>query len=151
MSIAIPPTQDNNNNLLQNSVTDFASTLNKNKIISYGISITLIIFVFGIGFYFGHKTGINQVLATVVKQDIDNPKPTTKADNLKIIPTQGVYWVKANQEPKCPDTHPIKGKFTTGGNKFYDSTYKTYDKIKPDVCFVSVEFAKNESGFTQKF
>jgi hypothetical protein len=122
------------------------------KITNYLVMFALGVIFFGSGFYFGNKTGVANTLNSNVQSNIDKQKSTlVTPPNLEIIKSEGISWIKANQEPKCPETHPIKGKFTAGGNKFYDTNYKGFDKIKPDICFVSVDFAKNTAGFVQKF
>ena len=104
------------------------------------------------GFYFGYRVRDNQqsnpeAAALGVSIDSSNVSKTPIAT----LPVEGVFWIKSGQNPVCPPTHPIKGTFQSDGGSFYTTTNKTYERIKPDICFASLEFAKDQVGFVQKF
>ena len=102
----------------------------------------------GLGFFFGQKT----------KQ---NPNTATKADVAKIAtiakeevkyvetPVLEVYFFKLDENRICPKDYQIKAKFGTDTPVFYLKTNKFYDRVKPELCFVSKEKAI-EKGFVEK-
>jgi hypothetical protein len=100
--------------------------------------------LFGLGFFLGYKTvkpatGEVKGAQVVVEKKVD----------AQAVP--GVFWIKAGGQPVCPDSHPIKGKFDNYTGYFYATDYKTYDKIKPVLCFASEEYAAKEGGFLKKY
>lgn len=101
--------------------------------------------LFGVGFWLGMKiqtpgvTSKSVSVATVIDKKVE------------ALAVPGVVWIKAGEEPKCPSTHPIKGRFDTYTGYYYMPDYKTYDKIKPVVCFATEDFAAKTAGFLKKY
>jgi hypothetical protein len=108
-----------------------------------------------VGFYFGYK---NKEARESQNSLLVSNKPSTAsleteklitAGDLKDIPE--VYWIRSGEEPVCPQSHPIKGKFDSAVNLYYTKENKFYDRVKPNLCFVHEVFAKDIAGFVKKF
>lgn len=104
------------------------------------------------GFYFGYRVRDNQATSpeVVAAGGIFETNLESRS-SIPILPTEGVSWIKSGQNPVCPSTHPIKGTFQSDGGTFYTKDNKTYDRVKPDICFATLEFARDQAGFVQKF
>ncbi len=64
---------------------------------------------------------------------------------------EAVVWIKVGDEPTCPQTHRIKGKFDNTVNVYYTLDNKSYNRVIPHICFSSEEFARDTAGFIKKF
>jgi len=129
-------------------------------------TITLLftgIVFFGVGFFFGYKTKVNTVSTLELASSNNSnaslsslaiPVTTTSSQATAVNPISGadVFWIKVGTNPVCPETHPIKGKFDTSTAKFYYTTEnRSYDRVRPDICFTTEAFAKETAGFVKKF
>ena len=111
-----------------------------------------------VGFYFGYK---NAEAKFTNPELISNNKLNTtdsSSTNLAVIDPENdieintnVVWIKINQEPTCPPTHPIKGKFTNSANIYYTKDNNFYNRVVPHICFSTEEYAKEIAGFIKKF
>ncbi len=102
----------------------------------------------GIGFFFGQKVKQNPVTATVA--DV-NKIAKISQEQIKYIetPLPEVYFFKLDESRICPKDYKIKAKFGTDAPIFYTFENKTYDRVKPELCFVTKEKAI-EKGFVEK-
>jgi hypothetical protein len=114
-------------------------------VLSYTLVLTMAI---GSGYYFGYKTSQANVQTELAKQ-----KPPTESVQTKIITKEvaGVQWIKPNQDPKCDQDHPVKGNLSNNINNYYTQNHKNYQKITPEICFATEEFARDTAGFIKKF
>jgi hypothetical protein len=130
--------------------------LDKNSITSSLSAILLALLVGGSGFYFGFKTNFKTNESVNAENNSKTiQKPVVEATNKVVeqIVTKevlGVQWIKPNQSPTCDKDHPIKGKFSKT-NYYYTKSAKTYDRVSPDICFTTEEFARDTAGFIKKF
>jgi hypothetical protein len=124
-----------------------------------GVSV-LVVIIFIFGFYLGYKNRDSKVESTTSNTNTVQANPTTisspeKVDNQNQTTTpsnQGVFWIKVGENPVCPENYPVKGKFDSSSAMFYYTTdNKSYDRVKPDICFTSEDFASNTAGFIKKF
>jgi len=115
---------------------------------------------FGLGFFFGYKTKASSTntevnLATnsaTFSVATSSEISSSITPNTPITNNGEVFWIKVGTNPVCPETHPIKGKFDTSTAKFYYTTdNKSYDRVRPDICFTTENFAKDIAGFIKKF
>jgi hypothetical protein len=106
----------------------------------------------GLGYYFGSKV-TTKALQDQQKVEIakvaDNVEK--KTENIVAKEVSGVQWFKPNTEPKCDESHPIKGAFRSGDGIYYTKDFKNYAKTKPDMCFATEEFARDTAGLIKKF
>jgi len=102
----------------------------------------------GIGFFFGQKARQNPITATVA--DVNKIANISK-EEIKYIETQipEVYFFKLDENRICPKDYKIKAKFGTDAPIFYTLENKSYNRVKPELCFVSKEKAL-EKGFVEK-
>jgi hypothetical protein len=113
--------------------------------------ITFGIIILGIGFYFGYKVSNNsknQDLITLQAQQIEKEVKQPVEYITKEVPE--VYFVAGGGEPNCPESHPIKGKFSSTGNIFYTEDHKSYKRVIAEICFNNLDYAKNIAKFNQK-
>lgn len=103
-----------------------------------------------VGFYFGRKNAL-AIQNNQAKSEVLGLAENIQRQTVKVLEVPGVYWIKPNQEPICPETHPIKGTFTTTQGYFYLPDHKNYKLVKADICFVNEEFARDVAGFIRKF
>lgn len=127
------------------------------QILGVGV-LVVIIFIFG--FYLGYKnrdskveTVVSSTLTTQTNSPVQVSSNKTDNQNQTTTPSnQAVFWIKVGENPICPENYPIKGKFDSSSAKFYYTTdNKSYDRVKPDICFTSEDFASNTAGFIKKF
>lgn len=131
-------------------------SINKNQI-TQGLAVIFLVCVCaGIGFYFGSKITGNKInelkkqhTTELAKVQEETDKKTT--ENIVVKEVTGVQWIRPNQEPICDKDHPIKGVSKSGPDTYYTKTYKTYEKIKPEICFATEEIARDTAGFIKKF
>lgn len=124
-------------------------------------SILLVVFIaiifFAVGFFFGYKTKVNNGSTDTATTATSSPANSASsisstASTTLTNTTTDVFWIKVGTNPVCPDTHPIKGKFDSSTAKFYYTTdNKNYDRVRPDICFTTENFAKDTAGFVKKF
>jgi hypothetical protein len=119
------------------------------------ISYILFILLFtSIGFYFGYKNAQASILDSSSMTSPSSNSENSSDTVLTLDDTEtnsNVFWIKINEEPKCPPSHPIKGKFTGSANVFYTKENKFYNRVTPHICFFSEEYARDVAGFIKKF
>lgn len=106
----------------------------------------------GLGYYFGTKVATKAMQdqqKTEIAKVVENVEK--KSENTVTKEVIGVQWFKPNSEPKCDDSHPIKGVFRSGDGVYYTKEFKNYAKTKPDMCFATEEFARDSAGLIKKF
>jgi hypothetical protein len=125
-----------------------------NQILKYFGFTLVFCLLFGAGFYFGFKT--SQAQSTNLKATKSDIKAIAESANSKqdtIIAKEvdGVHWILPGQKPECPETHKIKAKYNTSNNGvFYTKENKSYDKVTPQLCFATEDFAVSK-GFLKKY
>lgn len=100
--------------------------------------------LFGVGFWIGNK----------VKPPQENTVSGVKSvvqKSVEAVSVPGVHWIKAGEQPICPENYAFKGKYDSYTGYFYAPDHKGYDKIKPVVCFATEEYATKEAGFLKKY
>jgi hypothetical protein len=106
----------------------------------------------GLGYYFGTKVATRELQEkqkeqiAIVAQNVEKKSETVVAKEVT-----GVQWFKPNEDPKCDDSHPIKGVFRSGDGIYYARDYKKYETTKPDLCFATEEYARDNAGLRKKF
>lgn len=131
------------------------------SVLNYLGYFLLAVILFGAGFYFGYKNATANVVAksdsttkavdNVAKAITESTQPSSGSNSSPIKPTTGVFWIKAGQQPVCSNEYPIKGKFDAPASFYYTKESKTYDRVKPDICFATEEVARDVAGFIRKF
>ena len=122
------------------------------KILNYSGLVFLVCLLFTVGFYFGYKNAEARLNIQTVNQGFQSDVSAETIDKEIIAESvPGVYWIKPGEEPICPNTHPVKGTYNDNNGNFYTKENSRYDRIKPDICFATEEYAKNESGYIKKF
>jgi hypothetical protein len=125
---------------------------NKNSVSNLLAVILISCICAGLGYYFGTKVATRDMQE---KQKVEIAKVAQnvekKIENIVAKDVPGVQWFKPNSEPKCDESHPIKGVFRSGDGIYYVKTYKNYEKTKPDLCFATEEFARDSAGLIKKF
>ena len=86
-----------------------------------------------------------QAVAEVIEQN------KTKPPEVKALEVVGVHWLKLNELPQCPSTHPVKGKVNSDGGIYYSTDHKNWGKIKPQLCFANEEYARDKAFFEKKY
>lgn len=118
--------------------------------------ITLVIVVFSSGFYFGYKNSESKKLSTfngISNQSakistIDSP---SSSQSSSVLPVTEVFWIKPDADRVCPPEYPVKGTFQPDLGNYYTKDNSRYDRVKPDICFVTEDFAQKKAGFIKKF
>ena len=126
----------------------------KNKWINYIGVVFLVIIIFVIGFYFGYKNAKSSASTNQTSSGSFTPISTAESKpqtEIKAVNVDGVMWIKAGQDPICPSDHPVKGTFSDNFGNYYTKDNNRYDRIKPDICFATEEFARDTAGFIKKF
>ena len=103
-----------------------------------------IFFLLGAGFWLGARW--NQAKESVI---IIQEQESTIQVEAQEVP--GVHWIGVGNSPECPETHPIKGKLGSDAPVFYTKDNDWYDRIKPQLCFATEEYARDVAGFVKKF
>lgn len=126
------------------------------KIINTVATIVIVIIVFSIGYYMGYGKGMGKnvsdskkISQNIIENDnniVDLEKLIQNDENLKLF-----KFIKPNEPKICQDPYYIKGVYRDGFGYFYDKTNTFYQRVKPDLCFISVESARDYAGFIQKF
>ncbi len=119
----------------------------------------LAVVLFCFGFYLGIKyepvdSNSTKNQGKSISSNLDNqPSSSAPSANNKIVGKEvsEVSWVKTGAEPVCPESHPIKGRLTDGQKLYYLPENKTASRVKPDICFLNEEYAKNTAGFIRKY
>jgi hypothetical protein len=118
-------------------------------------NVFVVVISLGSGYYFGYKTSqsstVNVDSAKSIRISSTSSQISSQSINIVTKEVVGVQWIKPNQEPRCDKDHKIKGKFNSQANYYYTPTYKTYDKLNPEICFANEEFAKDSAGFIKKY
>jgi hypothetical protein len=122
----------------------------KNKWINYAGVAFLVIVIFIIGFYFGYKNAKSNQTGTTIINTSDNSAATVSTQ-IQALQVDGVMWIKAGQDPVCPQSHPVKGTFSDNFGNYYTKDNTRYDRIKPDICFATEDYARDTAGFIKKF
>jgi hypothetical protein len=123
---------------------------NSKKWLNYLGILLLVVLVFGIGFYYGFRyREANSQEADF--SDVQGAAESIEHIEVKAKEVDGVYWIKAGQDPNCPADHPIKGKFDSGVCFFYNKDNQFYNRVKAHVCFATEEFAEEEVGCIKKY
>jgi hypothetical protein len=124
--------------------------VDKNNILRLVGMVSTCLVCLGVGFFFGQKVKAQQNLNTSTKDDIANIAKIAK-EEVKYIetPIPEVYFFKIGEDRICPKGFQVKGKFGTDAPVYYLKTNKSYDRVKPELCFVSPEKAI-EKGFIEK-
>jgi hypothetical protein len=131
--------------------------MNKEAVLNFGLSVLLGLTIFSAGFYFGYRNNRTDQKQEIASQNVagviesQGLESSENSQNFESKKIEGVFWIKAGEKPVCPDIFPIKGKFDSPVNIFYSKENKFYDRVVPHICFVNVEFARDEAGFLQKF
>ncbi len=111
----------------------------------------LVLVIFVTGFWFGYK---NAKASIKEKEEVtisNNPAIKQSSIEVKALDVEGAYWIKAGQQPVCPENYSIKGTFSDNSGSYYTKDNPRFDRIKPDICFASEEFARDKAGFIKKF
>jgi hypothetical protein len=104
--------------------------------------------IFLIGYFFG----FNMKSSDLAFQNNTSQEFNEPTIELKALPVPAVKFFLVNEDRICEsEKYPIKGTFSTDQGYFYTKAHKNYDKIKPDICFATEEFAKDSAGFIKKF
>ena len=112
--------------------------------------LVLCVILAGIGFYFGYKTREAQAV-DLVDSGVSTAAKEIEKKEIKALEVEGVFWILPNKDPLCPETHPVKGTFSSNSGNFYTKDNKTYERVKPDICFATEDFARDKAGFIKKF
>jgi hypothetical protein len=126
--------------------------MNVKLVLTYLGILFVFVATFGGGFYFGFKYQTAQ--AAGYTSSPGSPSSIAGArEEVQITAkeVEGVHWIKVGDKPECPDLYPVKGTFSDNLGYFYTKDNKSYDRVKPDICFATEEFAKNSAGFVKKF
>ncbi len=125
--------------------------LSKELINTLGL-VFICLFIFAGGFYFGYQYSTSQNSGFVATpEDIQNSVDSLEREEIVALEVEGVHWIKAGEEPICPQEYPIKGKLDTSVNVYYTKDNKFYNRVKPHLCFANEDFASEEAGFIKKF
>lgn len=117
------------------------------------INISSIILVLGIFFILGFYLGFryNQVKNPIINESTVKDISSKVETELITREVEAIQFIKANQDRKCDENHPIKGTFNSDNGNYYLKSNKSYDRIKPDICFATENFARDSAGFLKKF
>ncbi len=122
------------------------------RILNYTGFVFILLAIFGLGFWFGTK--YIQTQENESKIIVETTTTSSSINNIKDIKTTEnpeIFWIKVGQQPVCPETHPIKGKFSTDSGIYYLTENKNYDRVKPHICFKTEEFTRDVAGFVKKY
>lgn len=105
------------------------------------------------GFYFGYKYLEGQNGEKFVAGVSDIQESAQAIEKVEIVTKEldGVIWIKAGEEPICPQDHPIKGKYDGTTGFYYTKSNDFYDRVKAVVCFATEDYAQNSAGFIKKY
>jgi hypothetical protein len=115
-------------------------------------SVGALVVVFVLGGYFGYRIQESQNFSRVAQlQSEVIIAQSQESDNSseEIIPIEvpEVYWLSQGGESQCPQSHPIKAKFTSTGNVAYTPENKSYKRVRAHICLINAEFATDSAGF----
>ncbi|NJL96603.1 hypothetical protein HC766_00295 [Candidatus Gracilibacteria bacterium] len=129
--------------------------MNKNEVFNYLGLFFVFSIIFVSGFYFGYKSSNAKndkiVASTSEIEALANEVRNESADNYNTLDVEGVFWIRVGQQPTCPPTHPIVGKFDKNINIYYLQDHQSYDSVKAHICFVDEEMARDTAGFVRKY
>jgi hypothetical protein len=116
------------------------------------LSLGALIIVFVLGGYFGYR--IQEVhnfsRVTELQSEVIIAQSGRGVDeSIEVVPIEvpGIHWLKPGGESICPETHPIKAKFTSTGNVAYTQDNKSYNRVTAHICLVNATYAVEEAGF----
>ena len=92
-----------------------------------------------------------KAVENVAKTIANSAQANSSSNTSSLKATSGVFWIKSGQQPVCTNDYPVKGKFDAPASFYYTRESKTYDRVKPDICFASEEVARDVAGFIRKF
>ena len=119
------------------------------------INIASIALIFGVvfvlGFYLGYR--FSQINSPVVNESTLKDISSKGEIEAQIVTreVEAIQFIKANQDRKCDENHPVKGTFNPDNGNYYLKSNKSYDRIKPDICFATENYARDSAGFLKKF
>lgn len=118
-----------------------------------GLALTALAIVFlTVGFFFGYRLRDSQASADKLNTSLySKQSDSASSQSVSVIPVEGVSFIKVNQPPECPTSHSVKGVFDANLGYYYTQSNKSYDRVNPDICFASEEFARDIAGFVKKF
>lgn len=124
--------------------------------LSYGV---LVMLIFLTGFYFGYKNRDSRISKDFSEQIVIQTNISSESNKIEgviqgvseVKNPEGVFWIKLGEEPICPKSHPIKGKYKDSSKVFYMPDNKSYTRVKPDLCFATEDFAIKQAGFINQF
>ena len=121
------------------------------RIINIASIVTTLGLIFSLGGYFGYRysQSSNPSLNKNTLSDLE----AKQSETVKIVAKEviGIQFIKANQDRKCDENHIVKGTYNSDNGNYYVKSNKNYDRIKPDICFATEEFARDTAGFLKKF
>lgn len=146
------------------------------KLINFFGSLSLIVILFGSGYYFGYQGGVfnakkesDKIADNLAKnsknfkngieisnqnsQSIEN-KPSSnlsKPNQIITLNEQIKFFKTTDSNRNCPAELQVKGVFSSDLGYFYTKDNKQFDRVKADICFDSIETAREIAGFVQKF
>ncbi len=127
--------------------------MNLKSIVNYLGYLVLVVILVGSGFYFGYKNAEASLKTDSTSKNVSNALAkinSSQKSEVKILEVEGAFWLKNGQDPICPATHPVKGKFDSKANVYYLPENKFYNRSSPDICFASEEYARDKAGFLKK-
>jgi len=116
--------------------------------------VFLAIILFSFRFYLGQKykpTDSKPSNIANLESNKTGSKSLNPPETLLGKEVPEIFWIKTGQEPVCPENYPIKGRLTDGQKLYYLPETKSASRVKPDICFLNEEYAKNKAGFIRKF
>lgn len=119
------------------------------RFLNYSGIVFIFVCLFGAGFYFGYKAGILKGREGISMQN-QMSRNSIDVEEVEAKNVDGVMFIKLGEQPICPESHPIKGKIDNDTRFYYTKENKTFDRVKPQLCFATEEFAKN-IGFSKRF
>jgi hypothetical protein len=119
------------------------------------LAVTLCGFSFFLGYKFQSfrvkSEGQDQLIISTLKEIEQDSNDINKANiNTQALDISNVYWLAIDAQPVCPDTHIIKGK-AGQVNYYYTPDNTFYNRVKPNICFSSEEYAKDIAKFIKKY
>lgn len=110
------------------------------------ITIMIAVVIFLLGFWTAKRIYEKKDNHSNKKTEISQ---VSSSQNMVAKEVDGVFWIKAGESAVCPETHKIKAKFNQGVGFFYTPENKSYNRVKPEFCLATEEYAKN-AGFLKK-
>jgi hypothetical protein len=121
-----------------------------NKILNVSSIVFLVSIIFGLGFYLGYKNSQSQIKSNPTVTLFTNTSSLSSSLE-SYVKDSNVFWIKPGEIPACPQTHLVKGRVDNNANIYYTIDSKSYNRVVPDLCFSTEEFARDVSGFIKKY